>query len=102
MQVKEHRLSLEKGLVGLRIEMRKIEEELGLKTSRNFNEIEELYSDLASFQTQMKDEILVTKEETHNKFTQFKVHINEILLEFKDSVLIIQGHVDNQLLINKR
>ena len=101
-RVEEQRINLEKGIFGLRVELRKVEEELNTKIVKNFIEFEELRDDFLEFQQKLNDDLLVLKEEIHNRHTQFKAHINEVLLEFKESILIIQSHVDNQLVLNKR
>ena len=93
---------LEKGLFGLRVELRKIEEELHNKIDNNSKEILEVQQELSHFQSEINDRFVVLREELHNEFTQFNAHMNEVLLEYKDSILIIQSHVDNQLIINKR
>ena len=54
------------------------------------------------FKAEMRDTVLIIKEEMHNRFTEFKAHINDVLLEYKESIIIIQSHVDNQLIINRR
>ena len=100
--IKEERIEIEKGLIGLRIEIRKIEEEYTTKLSNHIKDFEEVRDDLIKFQQEVHDSFLVTREEMHRRYTEFKAHINEILLEFKDSILIIQSYVDNQLVINKR
>ena len=50
----------------------------------------------------MYGELKNIREENHREYTEFKGHINEILLEYKDSILIIQSYVDNQLIVSRR
>lgn len=69
---------------------------------RNREDFDEIRDEFRHFQTEVRDEFLVTKEEVHRRYTEFKAHINDVLLEYKESILIIQSYVDNQLVINKR
>ena len=100
--IKEERIEIEKGLVGLRIEIRKIEEEQNIMLSNHIKDFEKVKDDFIKFQQEVHESFLDVREEMHRRYTEFKAHINEILLEFKDSILIIQSYVDNQLVLNKR
>lgn len=95
-------MEIEKGLIGLRVELRKIEEEIHTKISKHWVDFEETRDDFIKFQGEVHESFIVTKEEMHRRYTEFKAHINEILLEYKESILLIQSYVDNQLVINKR
>ena len=48
------------------------------------------------------EEFTNSKEELHRRFTEYKGHINEILLEYKESILVIQSYVDTQLIMSRR
>lgn len=101
-KVREHRKNLEKGLFGLRVDLRKAEDDLGATIRANYRDFEEIRDEFLQFQQEVKDQFLVIREEMHSRYTEFKAHINDVLLEFKESILIIQSYVDNQLVINRR
>lgn len=100
--IKNERREIEKGIIGLNIELSKMNEDVNSTIQQINREIEELKSDFYDFRDENREEILKVKEEIHNRFTEFKGHINEILLEYKESILVIQSYVDSQLIVSKR
>ena len=101
-KVRENRKNLEKGLFGLRVDLRKAEEELNSVIQKHYEDFKYVKEDFEDFKLEIRDTLLIIKEEIHNRYTEFKAHINDVLLEYKESILIIQSYVDNQLVINKR
>ena len=66
-EIKEHRMQIEKGLFGLKVEMRKIEEDLSGIISKHFTELNELKDEFIQFQNEVRDNFLVTREEMHRR-----------------------------------
>jgi hypothetical protein len=101
-KIREERKTLEKGLFGLRVELRNVEEEIRSILSRHENDINEIREEISAFKEETKANFIDTNQLQNNRYTEFKGHINSVLLEYKDSILIIQSYVDNQLVLNKR
>ena len=66
-EIKEHRVQIEKGLFGLKVEIRRVEEELNNIIFKHFAETNELKEDFAQFQNEVKDNFLVIREEMHRR-----------------------------------
>lgn len=101
-KVRNQRHELERGLIGLNINFNKLRDDLEDKTNLNYKELRELKQDFDEFREQVLEQFLTNKEQLHNRFTEFMAHINDIMLEYKDSILVLQSYVDNQLVVTRR
>ena len=100
--IKKNREELEKGIVGLNFDIKKIDEELKFDLSLLKKEQKSLNEEFFEFKKEFNEELGTIKEELHHRFTEFKAHINRILLEYRQSISIIQSHVDSQLIVGRR
>lgn len=101
-QVRKERHELEKGLIGLNLEISKMREEMEKCFHEDHLELNEIKSDHNDLRNFVIEEMNKTREEYHRRFTEFMAHINDILIEYKDSILVIQSYVDNQLVVSRR
>lgn len=100
--IRNKREELEKGIIGLNIEVRKLQDEFGAKLDPWVKDLKFLNEKFNLYKAQVQEEFQNHKEELHRRFTEYKAHINEILLEYKESILIIQSYVDTQLIVTRR
>lgn len=100
--VRTKRHELERGIIGMNLELKKLRDDLENRINKDFIELKDLRTDFMEFRESVMEEIQNNKEEIHNRFTEFKGHVNNIMLEYKESILVIQSYVDSQLISSRR